>query len=360
MPHRINFKAIKDAASFERVLAYYDIEHRGRSDQRKALCPFHNDTKPSLNVNLTKKVFNCYPCGDGGDIIKFVAKKEYPADPDGHRIEAAEKLAEICGIPLDHGRVGASHKPAEKTDDAPEQTTVESPAPAPTSSAEPEQSQTAPDNPPLTFQLKVDPTHPYLAVRGLSPEAVETFGLGYCVSEKSIMRQRILIPIHNERGELVAYAGRWPADSGWPEGTDKYTLPPKFHKLRVLFNLNRVIPGMRDGQWPGHDHHIVLVEGFFGAFAVHPFAPCAALMGSALSDDHLELLNQAGIRFVTLVLDGPSRGFSADQHRLWVDRSTVIVRNLAAHGIFVRARELADGEQPDTISRERLASLVSF
>ena len=137
-------------------------------------------------------------------------------------------------------------------------------------------------------------------------------------------------------------------------------LPPKFHKLGVLFNLNRVIPGVRDGQWPGHEHHIVLVEGFFGAFAVHPHAPCAALMGSALSEDHLELLGRSDIRFVTLMLDGPGRGFSADQQRLWGERSAAIVRNLAAHGIFVRARELAVGEQPDTISRERLASLVSF
>jgi CHC2 zinc finger len=107
--HRVDFKAIKEAASFETVLAFYNIQHRGRGDQRKALCPFHNDTKPSLNVNLRKKVFNCYPCGDGGDIIKFVAKKEYPADPDGHRMEAAEKLAEICGIPITGER---SHAPA--------------------------------------------------------------------------------------------------------------------------------------------------------------------------------------------------------------------------------------------------------
>jgi len=100
--YSIDFKAIKRDASFERVLQYYGIELRGgRRAQRKALCPFHRDTRPSLNVNLDRKVFNCFPCGDGGDIVKFVAKKEYPADPEGHLLEAAQKLAEICGIRID-------------------------------------------------------------------------------------------------------------------------------------------------------------------------------------------------------------------------------------------------------------------
>src|SRR5690349_8880791 len=114
MDHRINFKAIKDAASFEHVLAHYGIEPRGRGPQRKALCPFHSDTKPSLNINLATKLFNCFPCGDGGDIVKFVAKKEYPTNPQGHLLEAAEKLAEICGIPLDKGDPKNSRKPVEK------------------------------------------------------------------------------------------------------------------------------------------------------------------------------------------------------------------------------------------------------
>jgi DNA primase len=271
---RIDFKAIKRAASFERVLQHYGIELRsGRGAQWKALCPFHRDTRPSLNVNLDMKVFNCFPCGDGGDIIKFVAKKEHPTAPVGHLIESAQKLAEICGIRINDDCTEASAKVAESTKATTKENTSGS------------------ANRPLTFELKVDPKHRYLIERGLSSDTVETFGLGYCVSEKSIMRQRIVIPIHNERGELVAYAGRWPGDSGWPEGADKYMLPPKFRKMRVLFNLNRVIEGMFEGQWPGHEQHVVVVEGFCGVFAVNSLAPCVALMGSAISGDHLRLLH---------------------------------------------------------------------
>jgi DNA primase len=342
--HRIDFKAIKRAARFERVLAYYGIELRsGHGAQWKALCPFHFDTRPSLNVNLDMKVFNCFVCADGGDIVKFVAKLEYPASPEGHLIQAAAKLAEICGISMDrdHREVPAKHVERLAT----------------------KQSQngasTVP-NPPLSFQLDVDPTHRYLIERGLSPAAVETFGLGYCRNEKSMMRRRIAIPIHNEHGDLVAYAGRWPGDSGWPEGTDKYMLPPKFQKMRVLFNLNRVIKGMLELRWPDHEGHVVVVEGFFGAFAVHPLAPCVALMGSVLSKEHLNLMGRANIRFVTLILDGLSKKFTRDQHRIWCNRITTTVYELTTKGFFVRARELGPCEQPDTISRERLKDLVSL
>ena len=50
------------------------------------------------------------------------------------------------------------------------------------------------------------------------------------------MAGRVCIPIHNTAGELVAYAGRWPGEP--PEGVERYLLPKKFEKSRVLFNLN--------------------------------------------------------------------------------------------------------------------------
>src|SRR4051795_5073962 len=346
MAHRINFKAIKEAASFERVLSYYGVALRGHGDQRKALCPFHADTKPSLNVNLRKRVFNCYPCGDGGDIIKFVAKKEYPTSADEHLLEAAEKLAEICGIPLPENAAEPSARPAEKAKLPASENVAPATSASPPASGDAAGGESPAANPPLTFELKVDPTHPYLTERGLSADSIEAFGLGYCVSEKSFMRQRILIPIHDHRAHLVAYAGRWPGDSGWPDGAAKYLLPPKFQKMRVLFNLHRVIEGMRKGQWPDHEEHVVLVEGFFGVFAVHALAPSVALMGSVLSADHLELLSQTNIRSVTLLLDGPSITGTLGERHLWDDRVNTIIHILATRGFFVRARKLEAGEQP--------------
>jgi DNA primase len=341
--HRIDFKAIKRAAGFERVLAYYGIELRsGHGAQWRALCPFHPDTRPSLNVNLDMKVFNCFVCGDDGDIVKFVAKQEYPTSPKGHLTQAAEKIAEICGIFMARDRSEVPAKHVERL-----------------ATKQSQNGASAVPNPPLSFRLDVDRTHRYLIERGLSSETVETFELGYCRNEKSVMRRRIVIPIHNEHRELVAYAGRWPGDNGWPEGTDKYMLPPKFQKMRVLFNLNRVIKGMRELRWPNHEHHVVVVEGFFGAFAVHPLAPCVALMGSVVSKEHLNLMTRANIRFVTLILDGLSKN-TRDGQRIWRNRIAATVHELATNGFFVCARELGPCEQPDTISRERLEDLVSL
>ena len=91
-------------------------------------------------------------------------------------------------------------------------------------------------NPPLTFKLKtLDSKHPYLKERGLKKETIKEFGLDYC--NRGLMKGRIAIPIHNEKGELVAYAGRYSGDP--PEGEPKYKLPPKFKKHLILFNLNR-------------------------------------------------------------------------------------------------------------------------
>jgi len=74
-------------------------------------------------------------------------------------------------------------------------------------------------------------------------------------------------------------------------------------------------------------------------------------MGSLISKEHLELLVHANIRFVTLMLDGPSKVFTLDERRIWDDRVTATIHDLATYGIFVRAPRLDLGEQPDKISR---------
>jgi DNA primase len=87
------------------------------------------------------------------------------------------------------------------------------------------------------------------------------------------MHGRIVIPIHNEQGELVAYAGR-AIDGSEP----RYKLPAGFHKSHELFNLHRAI-GESGGQ-----SQVVVVEGFFDCMKVSAAGlACVALMGSSLS-----------------------------------------------------------------------------
>ena len=73
---RVDFADLRARADFRTVLAHYGITIKGTGDQVKALCPLHDDERPSLSINLDEKVFHCYapscPGHDGGDIIAFV------------------------------------------------------------------------------------------------------------------------------------------------------------------------------------------------------------------------------------------------------------------------------------------------
>jgi DNA primase len=107
----------------------------------------------------------------------------------------------------------------------------------------------------LGYCLALDPLHPYPIERGLSPATVETFGLGF--ANRGYFSGFVCIPLWNADGELVGYAGRWPDDAAVEAGqVEKYRLPPKFRKLDLLYNIQRVA-GRK---------HVVLVEGFWSVF----------------------------------------------------------------------------------------------
>ena len=92
----IDFEYVKAHADFEAVLGFYDIQARGSGDQRRVLCPFHDDEKPSLSIHLRDKKFQCFGCQASGNILEFVAMME---DTDDLRA-AATQLGSICSIAL--------------------------------------------------------------------------------------------------------------------------------------------------------------------------------------------------------------------------------------------------------------------
>ena len=344
----IDFAYVKEHASFVSVLAHYKLQLVGRGKDQAVLCPFHRDRRPSCKVDPDKRIFHCFACEAKGNILEFVARLE----GDGKDLRAAAiKLSAICGIatapPREHGPAAhAGAEPKRKKRPAPSRpAAVNDNAPRPAPEAAPEengQSDPAPAgteepvNPPLTFALKLDPEHPYLRARGLSPELVAAFGLGYC--KRGTMAGRICIPVHNERGELVAYAGRWPGEDV-PEGEGKYKLPGKFEKSRVLFNLHRAASG----------EHLVLVEGYWSTIRLHALGvPVASPMGWSVSPEQVALLRDRGVRFLTVVFDGDDAGRRARER---------VIPDLAAE-FFVRAPVLPDGEKPDTLPEHELMELV--
>ncbi len=300
----IDFRFVKDNASFEAVLRRYDIDLKGTGDERSALCPFHEETKPSFKVNLGKGGFHCFGCGAKGNVLDFVAKLEGCA-----LREAAVIVAEASGISLSE-RTEAADTPRSGRNTAKAREEAGNGAcrrlrrpqrrPKPATAREKAAPQDRPErNPPLSFRLKLDPEHPYLLGR-LSASLIQHFELGYC--DRGMMKGRIAIPIHDADGELVAYAGRF-ADDDVPDEVEKYLLPPKFGKSLVLFNLSRLVRPIE---------HVVVVEGYFGAMRLHGLGiPVVALMGSSIADEQVALLREAGVRQVSLMLDGDAPGRAA-------------------------------------------------
>ena len=312
---RLDFKAIKQAADFAVILERTGVQAKREGAELVAHCPFHDDKRPSLRVNPQKGLFHCFGCGQGGNALDFVARKERLTIK-----QAAERLAEWSGIAPSNGfKTSSPATPKE----------LETPRRR-------EESSTEESNRPLTFRLKLDPSHPYLESRRVKSETIAHFGLGYC--GRGMMAGRICIPMHNEEGELVAYAGRYAADPG-PESESKYLLPSGFKKGDVVFNLHRV----------SGSEHLTLVEGYFSIFRLFELGiPSVALMGSTLSDRQQGLLARSGATHLSLFLDGDDAGRQA----------TAELLPRLAGSFFVRDVYFGPNTQPDTLPEAKLSRLT--
>jgi DNA primase len=304
----VDFKAVKAVVKMETLLDHYRIDWLHKSgNEFRGRCPIHQgEGQNTFHVSLAKNAFQCFSCKARGNVLDFVAAMEKCSVR-----EAALKLK-------DWFSVGASSPTSAK----------------PVATRDGGVDQTVAVNEPLGFHLKgVDCEHAYLENRGITPETAREFGVGF-FGGKGSMHGRVVIPIHNERGELLAYAGRAIDDS-----EPKYKLPTGFHKSLELYNLHRV--GERD--------HVVLVEGFFDAMKVAQagFA-VVALMGSSLSLRQKELLIQH-FKKVAVMLDGDEAGRKATEECL--------VR--IGTKVWVTAAILPDDQQPDQFSTEGLQKLYS-
>ena len=318
----VDYRAVKAAVSMEMALANYGISlHRLDRAYLRGGCPLPtHQSKSSAHtfiVNIDKNAWACHSdsCAAarggriGGNVLDFIAAMENCSIRD-----AALKLK-------DWFAVTASHQPS----------TERRPEPVESGPAAAGQGDL---NRPLPFVLGcIDSSHHYLAERGVDQETARYFGIGYNRGKGS-MEGRVVIPIHNEEGVLVAYAGR---ALGAVE--PKYRFPPRFRKSVVLFNLHRA---GREGKT------VVVVEGFFDAVRVHQAGlPCVvALMGCSLSIRQEEQLNE---RFdsVVLFLDGDAAGRRASE-----SIAARLVRSLS-----VRLVTLPNGQQPDSLGHDQIRCL---
>src|SRR5438067_1782904 len=210
----VDFKQLKADVAIEQVLAHYGVHlRRINATELRGRCPLPTHTssrsRDSFAVSIARNVWSCRSLScmqarggrPGGNILDLVA------------------LMEGCSIRDAALRVQDWSGAAPERYVVPRLVRAEAVAVA---------------NPPLRFTLQyVDTAHPYLASRSVTPQTIRTFGLGLYTGN-GLLRGRIVIPIHNGSGELIAYAGR-AIDGHEP----KYRFPAGFRKSLALFNLHR-------------------------------------------------------------------------------------------------------------------------
>ena len=325
----VDFRAVKACVSMEMALANYGIMLRRLNGcHLRGRCPLPTHTSTysaqSFIVNTRKNAWACHSnsCvaarGDrvGGNVLDFVAAMESCSIRD-----AALKLQECFTIFSQP--CAPSPSPAPAAGNQPGGTESSTPTPV-----------GADGNKPLPFTLKaIDFAHPYMVERGISAETARHFGVGFFPGT-GLMAGRIVIPIHDEDGHLIAYAGRalHPCEA-------KYKFPLGFRKSLILFNLHRAAQ---------QGTAVIVVEGFFDCLNVHQAGlPCVvALMGCSLSHRQEQLL-QEHFREVVLLLDGDKAGRTA---------GAMIAGRLVSK-LSTRAVTLPDGSQPDRLGADQIRCL---
>jgi DNA primase len=330
----VDFRTVKQTVSILQILDHYNLTSRFKRSQNgeslTGACPLHNGQNPTqFRVSIKKNCWNCFgDCKSGGNILDFVSRRE-----DCTIREAAILISEWFGISANSDeREGNSHSPARR-----ESTNTRNKRETPRENDD----DTA--NKPLGFELtKLDTEHPYLKERGLTADTIARFGVGFCGSGS--MSGRVVIPIHNVEGKIVAYAGRWPGDP--QDDSPKYRLPAGFRKSVELFNLHRAIE-------EPDEQSLIIVEGFFDCMklAQHGYDRTVALMGSTLSTVQEQLLRQHTTpeSRIVLMLDEDEAGRTARAE---------IVQRLTINR-FVKVVPLPeDAGQPEQLSSEELSALI--
>ncbi|WP_165227197.1 DNA primase [Aquisphaera insulae] len=323
--------AIKSAIDIV-ALAGETLQLRRMGSKYKALCPFHDDHNPSLEVNPERQSFKCWSCGAGGDVFDFVMNRDHVDFP-----EALRMLADRAGIVLDRPTGGPPQGPAPSGMSKSDLLSVHAWAQGL-----------------FVKALETsDEARGYLRDRGLSEEMVRRFQLGYAPTDRGWLaaegkrrgygldlleeaglisrpeespgmvrerfRGRLIFPIHDERGRTVGFGGRIlpSVERGFVaqgKHVAKYLNSPEtalFQKRKLLYAADLARAASRESGW------VAVVEGYTDVIAAHQVGVCNVVgtLGTALGEDHVQGLRRLSDR-VVLIFDGDAAGQSAADRAL--------------------------------------------
>ena len=321
---------------------------RQRGNRYWGLCPFHTEKTPSFTVSADKPAFYCFGCGKGGGLIQFVMDMEQLPFP-----EAVRMLAERAGVQLE-----AEQRPAGAI--------------------------TRREYVELNSRIAETFHHvlrtsgaaaaarSYLEQRGIGPQAVAEFKLGWAPAAhgwllkflrgkqfsdrflaqsglftrrggdtggaapaelRALFWGRLMFPIVNARGEVLAFGGRTLAAEGAPKYVNSAETP-FFRKHEQLFGLNHALPLLRAGSAPAR---VVVVEGYTDVMALTSLAvPAVATLGTAFGSAHARLLKRYQLAAVVM-FDADEAGHTAALRSL---------RELAGHEVPASVVPLPAGRDP--------------
>ena len=331
-------ESIRFSADIVRVISDY-VSLKGTGRNLKGLCPFHSEKTPSFSVHGEKQIFHCFGCGVGGDVFKFVMLAEQVTFPESIRI-----VAEKCGIPIPKVSSGddRSAKEREVLLEIYEQAAKF-----------------------FSRRLKgsdAAAARRILDARQIKPEFVERFGLGYAPTQglfKDLnpsgdpvatglfqkndrgeicdrFRRRLIFPIWNGRGKVIAFGGRIVGD-----GHPKYLNSPEsplYSKSFVLYGLHLAKNEARKAA------RMVVVEGYFDCLSLHQsgIENVVASCGTSLTPQQVGVL----ARYVPEVIvnyDPDAAGQRAAKRSIEL---------LLERGLTVRILCLPGGLDPDDFVRK--------
>ena len=355
--HPRTIDAVKERADIVDVVGEHVVlKKKGR--EFVGICPFHDDSKPSMTVSPAKQFYYCFSCGAGGNSIKFLMEFQRQSFSD-----VVLDLARRYQLPVE-------------TMDAPQQERLRQQL----SRRESLQRALALAAGWFRSQLQAPTGQAALAYltdqRGLSPTTLETFQLGYAPDQwdgllKHLQqveglsaellesaglvvprkggtgfydrfRHRVMVPIHDRQGRVIGFGGR-SLDGSEP----KYLNSPEtelFEKGKHLFGLDKASNTIR------RDDRAVVVEGYFDVIALHAagITNAVASLGTALSNQQItQLCRVSDSKRLVLNFDADGAGVRA------ANRAIGEVEQLAMQGqLELRVLHLPSGKDPDEFLKD--------
>ena len=339
---------VKQQADIVRVVGEY-VRLKKTGANFTGLCPFHQEKTPSFAVHPVKQIYHCFGCGVGGDVFQFVMELEKSTFP-----EAVRTVAEKCGIPIPRPR---ERSPEERRENQQRTALTDLHREAAAFFARH-----------LHESSEGKVALAYLEDRGLDRDALVRFGIGFAPSSGDALlrrfkskaadkllessglfsrdqsgrlydrfRRRIMFPIANDSGKVIAFGGRAMGDD-----MPKYLNSPEtpiYSKSNVLYHLDRAKESLRQNDFA------ILVEGYMDAIAVAraSFLNVVASCGTSLAEPQIKLLSRYTRRIV-VNYDPDTAGQTATERSISL---------LLEKEFDVRVLRLPGGADPDQFLREQ-------